>query len=96
MAALNLMPANTLNQVQGMAHVLLVIILVTLIFVLLIFSNRISLPFVRKSVQPEKLESPIQNSTLMKTEYQNPFDTKNQYVNPFDEYKNPFDQLIQQ
>ena len=41
---------------------------------------------------------PLQNIPLLqqgpqvsiKSEYENPFDKKTQYVNPFDTYKNPF------
>lgn len=41
------------------------------------------------STSENKTASEIQ----LKTEYQNPFDKKTQYVNPFSGYKNPFDQI---
>lgn len=44
------------------------------------------------------IRNPIQNIPLLqkepkvsiKTEYNNPFDKKTQYINPFETYKNPF------
>lgn len=38
-------------------------------------------------------ENKTASEIQLKTEYQNPFDKKTQYVNPFSGYKNPFDQL---
>ena len=33
------------------------------------------------------------SSVNLQKKYENPFDTKTNYVNPFAEYKNPFDSL---
>lgn len=43
--------------------------------------------------KPLTSENKTASEIQLKTEYQNPFDKKTQYVNPFSGYKNPFDQL---
>ena len=70
---------------KGVVHLLPVIIIVVIVaaawLVVAKFILKGKLPFFDKK-EPTKVE--------LKTEYQNPFNKKTQFVNPFDQTKNPF------
>ena len=76
---------------QGFAHLLLILLVVTIVAVIsLFYLGVIKNPAKQiQSIVTGKKEPTV----ALKTQYQNPFDKATQYVNPFSSYQNPFDNL---
>lgn len=58
------------------------------VIVLLVLALGITTFFLTQNRQSKK-----ESTVSLTKKYNNPFDTKTQYVNPFSNYKNPFDNL---
>lgn len=74
-----------MEKQRGIAHILLIIIVVAVLAVagyFLLTKLGFKLPSIPGIQQGPKVS--------LKTEYANPFDKDTQYVNPFETYKNPF------
>ena len=75
-----------MNQ-KGVAHILLIIILVIGLPVLVYLVGKKTNFLPKAFFQKLGKATPIID---LKTEYSNPFKKETQYVNPFETYKNPF------
>ena len=74
-----------MNKQSGIAHILLIVIIVAVLAVagyFLLNKFGFKLPSIPGIQQGPKVS--------LKTEYANPFDKETQYINPFETYKNPF------
>lgn len=67
---------------KGIIHLLpLIVIAIVLVGGFFLFGKKIQ----------QKITSTREPSVNLRSQYQNPFDKKAQYVNPFSQFKNPFD-----
>lgn len=85
-----------MSQQRGFAHLLLILLVVLIAGVIAYLFYTNNLPGFSKT----KLNfqtSTEESSSVLKTEYQNPFEEKSSYTNPFSnpDYQNPFDNLSQ-
>ena len=64
--------------------------LIRIVLAVIVGVSLLVIKFVFKKNLPFGEQKP---TVALKTEYQNPFDKKTQYVNPFKEFKNPFTNL---
>lgn len=69
-----------------------IVLVILLVALSVLFSKGVvKSPSSLKTESPS--QAPEQSTVDLETKYDNPFDTKTQYVNPFSSYKNPFDTL---